>query len=113
MGKKAIKIDKIVVIDGETFRCDFGGKTHTILLHGVDAPDVDDPFSKELTTRLEELILGKNIQLDMMGISWGELVCVVKVEGESQTVNRIIDSYLNDLKSAPRRVAKKRAEKHQ
>ncbi len=109
MKKRETEISKIVVIDGDTFRCDFAGETHTIRLHGVDAPKVDEPFTKKLAKRLEEMILDKNIHLDMMGISWGELVCVVKVDGESQTVNRTIDSYLNDLKSAPRRAAQRRA----
>ncbi len=91
---KAQKIGKIVVIDGETFRCDFEGETCTILLHGVDAPNVDDPLSKELTKLLRELIVGKEkeIDLEMTGISLGELVCIVWAGGKS--VNKQISSYL-------------------
>ena len=93
---------KIVVIDGETFKCNIDGKTRTILLHDVDAPKVGEPFTKELAKRLEKLLLGKDkyIYLEPKGISWGEIVCIVRVDGESTSVNDRINSYLNKMKQS-------------
>ena len=115
MKKRAIKISKIVVIDGDTFRCDFADETHTIRLYDVEAPKVHEPFNEELTKELEKLILRKNIALDVRGESWGELDCIVRVEGESKSVNdRIRDSLIEmrekspPIKSVPRHIVRER-----
>ncbi len=92
--------NKIVVIDGKRFRCDIEGKAHTILLHDVDAPKVGEPFTKELAKQLKELIYGKKLYLETMGINWGELVCIVRAEGETESVNDKINSYLTNMKQS-------------
>ncbi len=107
MKKRETEISKIVVIDGDTFRCDFDNETHTIRLYGVKAPKVHEPLNEELAEKLEELILRKDITLEFKGGSWGELDCIVKVEGEAESVNDRIRASLIEMreKLPPRQVS--------
>lgn len=65
------KLYKIVeVIDGDTIKVDYEGKTETVRLIGLNTPETVDPrttvqcFGLEASKRAKELLTGKSVQLE-------------------------------------------------
>lgn len=60
----------IKVIDGDTIQVDINGKTETLRLIGIDAPETGDPrslvscFGNEATNKAKEILNGKSVQLE-------------------------------------------------
>lgn len=60
----------IKVIDGDTIQVDINGKTETLRLIGIDAPETGDPrslvscFGNEATNKAKEILNGKSVYLE-------------------------------------------------
>lgn len=60
----------VKVIDGDTIQVDINGKTETLRLIGIDAPETGDPrsliscFGNEATNKAKEILNGKSVQLE-------------------------------------------------
>lgn len=60
----------VKVIDGDTIQVDINGKTETLRLIGIDAPETGDSrslvscFGNEATSRAKEILNGKSVQLE-------------------------------------------------
>lgn len=60
----------IEIVDGDTVKVDYHGKTETVRLIGIDTPETVDPretvqcFGQEASSRAKELLKGKSVQLE-------------------------------------------------
>jgi micrococcal nuclease len=58
------------VVDGDTIKINYAGKTETVRLIGIDTPETVDPrkpvqcFGKEASDYLKSLLSGKSVQLE-------------------------------------------------
>lgn len=69
----------INVLDGDTLEVDIAGTVERVHLHGIDCPEIGDPFgdyAKRLTTRLTS---GKDVSLEIKGVTeTGEKIADVR-----------------------------------
>jgi endonuclease YncB( thermonuclease family) len=76
------------VIDGDTFEITpewawEGQKGNTVRPKGYDAPEVSQPGYEAAKTKLQELILNKEVDLiKPIAITYGRLLCEVQYEGK-------------------------------
>jgi endonuclease YncB( thermonuclease family) len=59
--QKAWSINNAEVLDGDTIRISFEGKTYKVRLIGIDAPESKQSFGTEAKAKLAELVQGKTI----------------------------------------------------
>ncbi|MDL5050910.1 thermonuclease family protein [Oscillatoria amoena NRMC-F 0135] len=69
------------VIDGNTLEVITGdNESYRIVLHGIDCPEIDQEFGDAAKAHLENLILLKEIVIEMKGKDrWGNYVAIVFV----------------------------------
>jgi micrococcal nuclease len=72
----------VKVTDGDTIVVRQGARALTVRLHGIDAPEGGQAFSRRAATFLSELALGRDVQLEVVTTDrYGRLVCLVEVDG--------------------------------
>ena len=82
-GNVACAFDAYVtkVIDGDTIMVNFEDQKDVefrIRLYGVDTPELNQPYGREVKLFLKDLVLHKNVQLDKQGVdNFGRYVCIV------------------------------------
>lgn len=60
----------VEVVDGDTIKIDYNGKTETVRLIGIDTPEVVDPrkpvqcFGKEASAHAKTLLTGKSVRIE-------------------------------------------------
>ena len=64
-GAKLQHVEVVKIIDGDSFRVKNGIETKELRLWGIDAPEFDQPYSKEAKLLLKHLIKGKFIYIDV------------------------------------------------
>jgi micrococcal nuclease len=70
------------VADGDTLTVRSGEKTVRVRLHGIDAPEGDQPFGDQSKQSLTELAQGKRVTLQVMDTDrYGRTVAVVWQDG--------------------------------
>ena len=80
------------VIDGDTFETEDG---KFVRLSRFDAPELHEAGGKEMTAHLRQLIAGKDVRIEQVGISYGRLVAEVWLDDIS--VNYEMGWYLEEL----------------
>ena len=82
------------VIDGDTFETTVDGKTVTIRLAEVGAPEAGEPGFEQATRRLRELLGTKPVTFKQHDVDrWGRLVCTV-TNADGVNVNDAMQTYL-------------------
>lgn len=76
----------VSVIDGDTFRISpnwsFGGQTgDKIRVAGIEAPEINEPGGSEAKQKLEQLILGKQVEYKPIKLSFDRLLASVYLNG--------------------------------
>jgi len=76
---------KVVTVDGDTYDVrTSGGQTVTVRLHGVDAPESDQPYGSESTAAIREYIGGKTVRVTAKGTGpYGRTIGSVELGGAS------------------------------
>lgn len=72
------------ILDGDTVQVLTPGHlTYAVRLNGIDAPESAQPFGKESTQHLSELIFGKGVNLECKNErdDYGRLVCKILIQG--------------------------------
>lgn len=71
--------------DGDSFRMrSSDGRELEIRMHGIDAPERNQPYGREAGRALESLLKGKRIEVEVVEEdTYGRLVSVVYVEGRN------------------------------
>lgn len=60
----------VSVVDGDTFKLDYNGKTETVRMIGIDTPETVDPrksvqcFGKQASDKLKSLLTGKTVYVE-------------------------------------------------
>ena len=68
------------VIDGDTIEVTHGANTTIVDLHGIDAPELDQPFGKEARDHLIDLVNGHRVRvIDVGNDEAGRLIGMVYV----------------------------------
>lgn len=83
------------VTDGDTFTLRYSGfGEHIIRLHGIDAPEWNQPFGSASSRALSQKISGKTVTVLIEDIdSYGRLVGTVYYEGENINLNMVKEGY--------------------
>jgi micrococcal nuclease len=73
----------LAVVDGNTLQVKSAdGEVYTIMLHGVDCPELEQEFGIEARVFLEKLVLKKNVKVVFEGKDrWGNRLAVVWLKG--------------------------------
>ena len=83
------------VADGDSFVVRVDGQEVEIRMHGIDAPDHGQPFSKEAGQILRSMIQSQRVQLEELDIDkYGRKVCRVYLE------ESLINAYLVEIGAA-------------
>ncbi len=79
-----IEAKVLAVIDGNTLEVkDEGNETYTIVLAGVDCPELAQEFGEEARKFLGKIALKKSVKVQMLGKDrWGNRLAVVMLKGE-------------------------------
>jgi micrococcal nuclease len=74
----------IEVVDGNTLKVlGTDNETYTIMLLGVDCPELQQEFGEEARVFLKKRVLKKNVKVDFQGKDrWGNRLAVVRLKGE-------------------------------
>lgn len=89
---RAITGDVVAISDGDSFTMLSGRRQIKVRIHGIDAPERRQPFSRESRRSLSTLIFRKQVAVDEITTdSYGRVVGVVTVGG--------IDAGLQQLRS--------------
>lgn len=56
------------VIDGDTIEVQLGKERVTVHLRGIDAPDRGQPWSKEATAALEQMVLNQQVDMEPLHV---------------------------------------------
>lgn len=67
------------VDDGDTLRLCSGKK---VRLHGIDAPELHQPFGPAARDTLKEMVMDKDVQLNCYERGWLRDMCNVSLEGK-------------------------------
>ncbi len=71
------------VWDGDSFNLLVKGKIVSTRLVNVDAPELNQPYGKESQKHLSELLLGKDVEFDSIGLDkYKRELVLIYVEGE-------------------------------
>jgi micrococcal nuclease len=82
----------VSVADGDTVRArlDGGGRTLTIRLEGVDAPEQGEPFSTQARNATRVMLFNKKVQLKAMDVDrYDRLVARVVLDGRDSSLELI------------------------
>ncbi len=73
----------LAVVDGNTLEVKTAeGDVYTIMLSGVDSPELEQEFGNEARVFLEKLVLKKNVKVTLEGKDrWGNRLAVVWLKG--------------------------------
>lgn len=86
-----LPVEVVAVTDGDTIRVTIkGGSTpFKVRLHGIDAPEIDQPFGIESRDRLAAMVAGKNIFVDILCMDkYGRQVGILHEGNPRQSFNK-------------------------
>lgn len=64
---KSIQVELVRVVDGDTIWVAYQGFQHKLRLHGIDAPELDQPFGPNAKTLLETKLFEKHLRFEQVG----------------------------------------------
>lgn len=68
------------VIDGDTLIVSADGRTHTVRLHGIDAPERGQPWGRQARSALAHKVRGRVVAVDVLDVDrYDRLVGLVRV----------------------------------
>lgn len=83
--------------DGDTCRVlNSSGKIEKIRLHGIDTPELDQPYGKESRDYLEALIKGKDVKIKFIGRSFDRRTAKIFINGHSVQALMVSHGYAWD-----------------
>jgi endonuclease YncB( thermonuclease family) len=79
----------VSVTDGDTLDVlDADKATHRIRLHGIDAPERAQPFSRRSRQHLADAVFGRDVEVSILGRDkYGRVIGVVSVEGRDVSLS--------------------------
>ena len=72
----------VKVVDGDTLIVKCDKKETTVDLEGVDAPELGQPWGKEVRAFVADMVGGRKIEVEMVGAEDGKNVARVTVDGQ-------------------------------
>jgi len=87
----ATSVKVVSITDGDTVDVqDQQGRTYTVRLAGIDAPEHDQVFGPEATRHLSTLIAGKTVMLECGNErSYGRMICKILLDGEDVCLDQV------------------------
>ena len=74
----------IRVVDGDTLEVLVGKRKVRVHVNGVDAPEPDQPWGKEATQALAQMVLGQSVDLEPVGTGSGSRITAIVFVGEAE-----------------------------
>lgn len=72
------------VTDGDTLTLRVGEVTYRARLNGIDAPERNQPYGREATAELQQLVVGRSVLVEVPDVDrYGRLIVKLFVDGRS------------------------------
>jgi endonuclease YncB( thermonuclease family) len=83
-GAIILKAHLTEIVDGDTITVSVGDHEYRIRLHGIDCPELDQPFGREAANAVGHLVDSDPMEIRLTGVDEkGQLIGVVSVDGKS------------------------------
>jgi micrococcal nuclease len=79
-----ISAQVIRVVDGDTLEVLVGKRKVRVHVNGIDAPEANQPWGKEATLALSQLVLGQSVDLEPVGGGSGSRITAIVFVGEAE-----------------------------
>jgi endonuclease YncB( thermonuclease family) len=76
---KTLIVNVVEVQDGKTIIVENTGRRIKIILKGADAPELDQPMGDVARQHLSDLVLGKQVSVELTGMDYGSRYFIAKV----------------------------------
>jgi micrococcal nuclease len=74
----------IRIVDGDTLEVLVGRRKVRVHVNGVDAPEPNQPWGKEATQALSQMVLGQAVDLEPVGTGSGSRITAIVFVGEAE-----------------------------
>ncbi|MEE4273337.1 MAG: thermonuclease family protein [Thermoanaerobaculales bacterium] len=71
----------VKVVDGDTLIIDCGKATRTVEIHGVDAPELEQPWGKQTKSFMKKMVGGEKVEIEVVEGDGDSVVARVSVNG--------------------------------
>jgi micrococcal nuclease len=82
--RSMIAAQVIRVVDGDTLEVLVGRRKVRVHVNGVDAPEPNQPWGKEATQALSQMVLGQSVDLEPVGTATGSRITAIVFVGEAE-----------------------------
>jgi micrococcal nuclease len=80
-GQNAITGKCVKVIDGDTLIVECEKYQRTVNIEGIDAPELDQPWGKEVRSFVRDMVRGENVEIEVIDSEGDSVIARVTVDG--------------------------------